>query len=454
MRTNLPLPGVRAFAAIGLAGACAATLPASQPAPAPVVVFTNVSVVPMDREHVLEGRTVVVRGGRIASIEPASANVPADATKVDGTGKYIVPALAEMHAHIPPGTQVTDAQIERVLFMYAANGIGRIRGMLGHERHLAFRDRATKGEIFSPMITTSGPSLNGNSAPTPEAAVKLVTETRQRGFDFLKIHPGLSLETFNAMAETAAERKIRFSGHVPAAVGLERALKARYHTIDHLDGYVEALAGPDAPASQWFGINLVDRVDEKRIPELVKATRMANTWMVPTQSLLENTVSDETADALSKRPEMKYVTAEQIQAWTANKAKFLEIPSEQRNRFIQIRRRLIKALFEGGVPILLGSDAPQIWNVPGFSIHRELETLVASGLTPYQALQTGTINVARFLGIADQVGQIAKDRRADFVLIDGNPLTDIRNTAKISGVMLAGRWMAKDEIQKKLDSGI
>jgi hypothetical protein len=439
-------------AAAAVFSALAAALLARQPLPTQTLVFTNVGVIPMDRERVLEGQTVVVRGGKILAMAAAGANVPADAVKVDGTGKFIIPALAEMHAHIPPGAQVTDAQIERTLFMYAANGIGRIRGMLGHERHLKFRQRAQDGEIFSPIIVTSGPSLNGNSAPTPEAAVKLVTETRQAGFDFLKIHPGLSLETFNAMAATADKLRIRFAGHVPSAVGLRRALQARFHTIDHLDGYVEALAGEDAPPSQWFGINLVDRVDLKRLPELVKATRAASTWMVPTQSLLENTVNDETAEALSKRPEMKYVAPEQLNAWSANKAKFLEIPADQRNRFITIRRTLIKSLFEGGVPLLLGSDAPQIWNVPGFSIHRELETMVASGLSPYQALQTGTVNVARFLGVADQVGQIGPERRADFVLIDGNPLTDIRNTSRISGVVLGGRWMSREDIQKRLDS--
>ena len=429
--------------------------PSAQPASrARTTAFTNVSAVPMDRERVLENVTVVVRDGAIAAIGPArDVKVPPDAVQVDGTGRFLIPALSEMHAHIPPGDQVPDAAIERTLFMYAANGIGTIRGMLGHRRHLGFRDRAAKGEIFSPTIYTSGPSVNGNSAPTPDAAVKLVIEQKQAGYDFLKIHPGPSLEAFNAMAATAGKVGIRFAGHVPAAVGLRRALEAKYLTIDHLDGYMEALAGPGAPASQWFGINLVDRVDVKRIPELVEATKRAGTWMVATESLLEHTVGDESAEAMAARPEMKYATPDQITAWSANKAKFLEIPSAQRHTFIATRRALIKALHGGGVPFLLGSDAPQIWNVPGFSIHRELELMVASGLTPYQALQTGTVNVARFFGTADRTGQIAAGRRADLVLIDANPLADIRNTARIAGVMLGGSWMAREEIAKRLDAG-
>jgi imidazolonepropionase-like amidohydrolase len=426
---------------------------AAQQTSAPVVVFTNVSVVPMDRERVLENQTVVVRDGKIASVGAADAKIPEGAQRIDGSGKFLIPTLSEMHAHIPPGDQVPDAAIERTLFMYAAGGIGTIRGMLGHQRHLAWRDRAAKGEVFSPIIYTSGPSLNGNSAPNPEAATKMVTTQKEAGFDFLKIHPGLGRETFDAMAATADKVGIRFAGHVPAAVGLERALETQMETIDHLDGYIEALASDGAPTSQWFGVNLVGQVDEKRIPELVQKTKAAGTWMVPTQILLESSVSDEPLDSMKAWPEMKYATPQQLEQWSASKTKFMEIAAPQRKRFVDQRRRLIKALHDGGVPFLLGSDAPQIWNVPGFSIHRELQSLVASGLTPFQALATGTTSVARFYKAEADRGTIAAGKRADMVLIDGNPLTDIRNTGKISGVMLGGRWMAREEIQKRLDGG-
>ena len=439
-----------------LVTAAAAALAARQPGTNAAVAFTHVNVVPMDRERVLRDWTVVVRDGNIFASGPSrDVGVPPGTLTVDGTGKYLIPALSEMHAHIPPGDNVPDSAIVRTLFLYAANGIGTIRGMLGHPRHLGYRARAARGEIFSPAIYTSGPSLNGTSAPTPEAAVKLVTEEKEAGYDFLKIHPGLSLPTFTAMAETAGRLGMRFAGHVPADVGLQRALEAKYLTIDHLDGYMEALAGhrPGDPPSQWFGINLVDRVDERRIPDLVAATKRAGTSMVATEILLENTVSDDPAEVLAARPEMKYATAEQLKNWSANKAKFLELPAARRQHFIAVRRKLIKALFDGGVPFLLGSDAPQIWNVPGFSIHRELQVMVASGLTPFQALQTGTTNVARFFGTAERTGRIGVGRRADLVLIDGNPLEDIRNTTKMSGVMLGGRWMANDEIQKRLDAG-
>ena len=445
---------VTTFVLFAIAGA--ALLAAVQPTQNAAVAFTHVNVVPMDRERVLRDWTVVTRDGNIFAAGPSrDVGVPPGAVTVDGTGKYLIPTLAEMHAHIPPGDNVPDSAIERTLFMYAANGVGTIRGMLGHPRPLGYRARAARGDIFSPTIYTSGPSLNGNSTPTPEAAVTLVTEEKKAGYDFLKIHPGLSMATFDAMAETAGRLGMRFAGHVPAGVGLQRALDAKYLTIDHLDGYVEALAGARAgdPPSEWFGLNLVDRVDEQRIPDLVRATKKAGTSMVATEILLENTAGDDSAETLAARPEMKYATPEQVKTWSANKARFLETPAARRQRFIAIRRKLIKSLFDGGVPFLLGSDAPQIWNIPGFSIHRELQVMVASGLTPFEALQTGTTNVAKFFGTAERTGRIGVGRRADLVLIDGNPLEDIRNTAKISGVMLGGRWMARDEIQRRLDSG-
>jgi hypothetical protein len=230
-----------------------------------------------------------------------------------------------------------------------------------------------------------------------------------------------------------------------------RALEAKYWTIDHLDGYVEALAGPGAAAGQLFGINLVDQVDESRIRPLVERTKAAGTWMVPTQILIENWYGPEDVNAMRKWPEMQYVSGDQAGQWVAVKQKNLQAYSaEHRQRYIALRRRLIKALHDGGVGVLLGSDAPQTWNVPGFSIHREIATYVAAGLTPFQALVTGTRAVSEHLGTSERAGTIDIGKRADLVLLDGNPLQEIGNTSKIAGVMIGGRWLPKSEIDKRL----
>jgi hypothetical protein len=252
---------------------------------------------------------------------------------------------------------------------------------------------------------------------------------------------------------------MRLAGHVPLDVGLQRALEARYASIDHLDGYVEAMLRSDAPVSaaesQFFGINLGEHLDTTRLRSLVQATRQAGVWNVPTQALMDNLSLSVSVEALAARPEMRFVPRTTQSEWAQEKRTILSeagASATSSARTMAVRRRLIKALHTGGAGLLLGSDAPQIYNVPGFSIHRELETLVGAGLTPYQALETGTRNVAVFFGTLARTGTIEVGKRADLVLLDGNPLRDIRNTARRSGVMLRGRWLSRTEIDARLDA--
>jgi imidazolonepropionase-like amidohydrolase len=418
-----------------------------QAAQAPVA-FVNVSVIPMDRERVLSNWTVVVQNGRIiAQGASADVKVPAGATRVDGRGKYLIPGLAEMHAHIPPGN-ATDEDIARTLELWALNGVTTVRGMLGIPRHLVFRERAARGEILSPRIVTSGPSFSGGSVPSPDSAVRMVLAEKALGYDFLKIHPGVSREAFDSMAAAASRVGIRFAGHVPLAVGLSRAIEARYWSIDHLDGFIEAMATDGAPTTPqqdgFFGLPLVNRLDESRLPGLVAATRAAGVAIVPTEKFFESVAGDEPVEQLLARPDVHYVPEGMVRSWTtATNQIRSDNPREARQQFIAVRRRILKALHDGGVPILLGSDSPQLWNAPGFSLAGELESYVAAGLTPYQALATGTRNVAVYLGNLDDAGTIQTGRLADLILLDGNPLTDIRNVGRRAGVVVAGRWLPK-----------
>ena len=297
------------------------------------------------------------------------------------------------------------------------------------------------------------PSFNGNSVTSPETATQMVKDQKAAGYDFLKIHPGVSRASFDAMDATADSLGITYSGHVPLDVGLQRALEAKYATIDHLDGYVEALAPVGSPASQTFGLNLPLTSDESKIPGSGGEDQSVWRGQVPTEILLENWLGPHSAETMAAWPEMKSALPGEVQKWTEIKKKFEEVPREAREKLIAIRRRLIKDMHAAGVTILLGSDAPQIWNVPGFSAHRELGTYVASGLTPYQALVTGTRNVAAFFKVEKEAGTVATGKRADLVLLDADPLADISNTMKIAGVMMGGRWMSREEIQRRLDAG-
>ena len=424
------------------------------------VAFVNVNVIPMDRPGVLPGRTVVVKGDRITAIGAVGkVAIPAGAARVDGKGKYLIPGLGEMHAHIPPG-QASDSDIARMLSLWALNGVTTVRGMLGIPRHLYFRDLANRGEILSPRIWTSGPSFSGASIPKPDSAARMVRAEQALGYDFLKIHPGLSREAFDSLAANADRLHIRFAGHVPLAVGLQRALEAKYWSVDHLDGFLEALSKTGPPRTDkddgFFGLNTLDDADTSAaaIAKLVAATRAAGTWVVPTEAFMESMAGDSSVESLYDRSEMRYVARSLRNSWVKStndfRADTVNNTAARRQRFIALRKRLIKAFYNGGVGVVLGSDSPQLWNAPGFSLTRELASYVAAGLTPYQALTTGTRNVARFLGNESEAGSIAVGKRADLILLDANPLTDIRNVGKQAGVMLGGKWLAKDEIQRQL----
>lgn len=422
-----------------------------------VTAFVNVTVIPMDRERRLPGQTVVIRGDEIVEVGPAArVSVPDGAVRVEGRGKFLIPGLAEMHAHLPGG-QASDTVVERTLFLYVAGGITTVRGMLGHPRHLDLRARAARGDLLSPTIYTSGPSLNGHSIPTAEAAGRAAVEQKDAGYDFLKIHPGVGREAFDTLAAAARRIGMPFAGHVPEAVGIARALEARYATIDHLDGYLEAMLRDGSPVSAeqsaFFGMNLGEHLDESKLAVLVEATRRAGVWNVPTQILMENLTVAGTSAELARRAEMRYVPAETRAQWAQVKDGMLaETGSTPRSarRMIEMRRRLIKALHAAGAGLLLGSDAPQIYNVPGFSTHRELASLVEAGLTPFQALETGTSNVAAFFGTGKETGTIERGKRADLVLLDADPLADIRNTTRRAGVMVRGRWLPEAEIERRL----
>ena len=415
--------------------------------------FINVNVVPMTTETVVTGQTVVVTNGMIAAIGSVEhVPVPEKAIVVDGTDRFLMPGLAEMHAHVP-NTGTPD--LDRIFSLFVANGVTTLRGMLGRPSHLTLRQQLLDGEKFGPRLITSGPSMNGNSVSGPADAARKVRAQHAAGYDFIKIHPGLSSEEYAAIAAVATELQIPFAGHVPASVGVEGALAAGMTTIDHLDGYFAALMPANTDRTGGYGgffdVLLADQVDEERIGAIAAQTAAAGTWNVPTESLFEHLVSDVSTTELRNRPEMKYMPRSTIQQWVRAKEQQTGergFDSAIADRAIKIRHQLIVALHEAGAGLLLGSDSPQIFNVPGFSLHHELGFLVEAGLTPFEALQTGTSKVARFLGI--NTGFVAVGSEADLVLLDANPLEDISNVRRVHGVMLRGVWHASIELEQRL----
>jgi hypothetical protein len=201
-------------------------------------------------------------------------------------------------------------------------------------------------------------------------------------------------------------------------------------------------------------LNIADKADHSKIASLMKALHDHKIWVVPTQALAERWfASDKNSDQLSKEPEMKYMDANTMKNWANSKNNLQKSPqydSARTARFVQLRRKLIYECNRNGVGLLLGSDAPQVFNVPGFSIHHELKYMVDAGLTPYEALKTGTVNVAAFYNQND-LGTIKQGARSDLILLFGNPLKDISQTRNISGVMLGNLWLSKEYIDKELE---
>lgn len=425
------------------------------PAPGKYVI-KNVSVIPMDSDKILDKQDVFIAGGAITHIGNADAQATdKDALVIDGTGKYLLPGFAEMHAHVPATDDTTVAK--NVLELYVLNGVTTIRGMLGHPQHLLLRDDIKKGNIIGPRFYAGAPGLMGSTVKSVKDADSLVRKYKQDGYDFLKLLPGLSLENFNAIAKTAKEVNIPFAGHVSSDVGVWNAIAAGYASIDHLDGFVEALV-PDIkniPENQrgLFGLHIADKADWNRTDSLMLALSKNNIWIVPTQALAERWFTPvKSAEDFAKEPEMIYMNEKTLNGWIQSKKNMMADPlydSAKVIALIELRKKLIKACQDNNVGLIAGSDAPQVFDVPGFSLHQELKYMVDAGLTAYQVLQSATVNVGKYYN-NPELGIIKQGAAADLVLLNGNPLQDINQTANIDGVFSGSHWLSKKEIDERL----
>lgn len=405
------------------------------------VAFIGVNLIPMDAERVIADQTVLVRNGLIAAIGPASdVEVSVDVIQVEGEGLYLMPGLAEMHGHIPAPDEPRQLT-EDVLFLYVANGVTTVRGMQGAVGQLDLRDEVNNGEIVGPNLYLAGPRFSGNAVRTPEEAIQRVNDQRAEGWHLLKVSGGLDVETYDAMSQTARENEIRFGGHVPADVGLVHAINEGQETFDHLDGYEVYLT--DESGS----------LDERRLESIVIQTREAGAWAVPTMALWEVLRGTIDLDELRNYSETQYMPIEIVEQWI-NRVESVQsavsFDQTSADQVIANRMQILKALHDGGVGLLLGTDAPQVFSVPGFSIHREMERMVAAGMTPYEVIVTGTRNVGDYFRNEDAFGIIEVGARADLILVDENPLADVGNIASRAGVMVSGNWYSEVYIQERL----
>lgn len=435
-----------------------------------VVAFIDVNVIPMDRERVLPHQTVVVRDGVIAEIgDVKRVRIPNGAQRIDATGKFLIPGLTDMHVHLFTDDEFPDELAEDEFKIMIAYGVTTIRLMIGTPEQLVLRAKSARQEILAPTIYAASPHLTGRKQPnaivvTTEAEARVaVQKSKQDGYDYIKVTTFLKPEVYEAIVDEAKKQKIQVVGHADSrSVGLTRALKAGQQ-IEHLDSYLEALLPESAPVKgsvsdiylynpkNWESI---DYLDENKIPEIARATVKANPYVVPTLHLFKFTVGKgRSEESFLAQPDIRFYPKKTVDLWMGVSKKYLSTaaPIEKREKYIAIRDKLVKAIYDAGGRVMAGSDTPEWLMLYGYTLHLEMIDLRDAGLSNYAALETATRNPAMFFGTLDKTGTIEKGKRADLVLLDANPLDDIANTQKRTGVMLKGKYYLQPEMNQWLD---
>ena len=399
-----------AFIVIALVGSCAGGATELEPVQDVTVIrstsaiaLRDVHVLPMTSEVRLDHQTVVVRDGRIESIAPeAAATIPGDAVVIEGHGRFLVPALIDMHVHLRRAD----------LPLYLRYGIATVRNMWGHDGIGPMMRDIAAGSIDGPTIFSTSNGLDGSPPHWPQTRVvvdpddadRAVGEAVANGWSTLKVYQGLSAVVYDSIVQSAKRRGLSFVGHVPTAVSVLHALASGQRSIEHFGGYDRAVTRRGG-----LGTYAWADVDQGKFAELARKTVEAGTWNCPTMAIF---------------------------------AKMSQQHSPGERAAIILNRRVFLAeLSRQHAGLLAGTDAGIDVVSPGASIHDELREFVAAGLTPFQALQAATVHAGQFLGVP-QLGTIAAGAPAELLLLDANPLTSIDNTMRIAGLMVRRTWFS------------
>ncbi|HKQ52409.1 MAG TPA: amidohydrolase family protein [Pyrinomonadaceae bacterium] len=438
-----------------------------------LIAITNVNVIPMDRERILQDQTVVIRRGRIHKIGPASRlKAPKGARLLDGRGKYLMPGLVDMHTHLfSDDDEFPEELADEELFLMLANGVTTARLMIGTPEQLKYRTQIARGELVGPTLYVASPQLtgrkqgstfNGRVVTKAEEARAAVRDFKAAGYDFIKLTNFITPEVYEAVIDEAKKEKIRVVGHVDTRVGVRRALEARQQ-IEHLDAYLESVLKDDSPIKtsvsdiglfrkeNWQSL---DFIDDDKVREIAKATARAGIYSTPTLTFFKMTFGlGMNEDEIRARPDFQFVPTKLREEWFAANKRLLERQASEARRmnYVRVRDMLVREIHNAGGKIMAGSDTPELFLLYGWSLHREIRNLHAAGLSPYAALAAATRNPAEFLGALHEIGTIEQGKRADLILLDANPLEDLSNTERRAGVMVRGRWLTAEELQRRLD---
>lgn len=433
-----------------------ALLAALSPTPAAArdIVIDHVAVVDVDKGVIVPDQTVVISGDRIVSVEKSDKAPPsAGATTIDGRGKVLSPGLVDMHVHFAPLPGEPGDAAARAAAVMLAHGVTTARSMAGHPAHVALRDALERGAIPGPRIYAASPAVAENKVKSTDEARAAVRAAKAGGFDLVKSHQIADPAVWQAVQDEAKALGLATAGHVANQVGLDRAF-ASGQQVEHLDGYPFALAN-GVGGDQYGQIPpppVVEAIDPAAIaahPVFARA-REAKSWTVPTLGLFEKILSTEvpTADLVA-RPEMRFVPPEAARQWGAQREGLVkQLPPAYGAQVIALRRAIVAALVANGLPVMAGSDTAQAFHVWGPALHQEVRALAAA-IGPAAALRAATAAPADYfanlagngsaLGWSADFGRIAPGKRADLVLLEGNPLANLAALDRPTAVIVRGK---------------
>jgi len=404
--------------------------------------------------------TVVLDGGRITLIAPSAQTQPPHAARVvDATGKFVIPGLWDMHVHLsqwPP----------TALPLLVANGVTGVRDMGSPLTAVAAWRRAIEsGTTTGPRIVAAGAILDGPGHLSPERiAISSAAEGRHAvdsladaGADFIKVYEYLPRDAFLAIAAEAHARKLDVVGHVPRSVGAAAAAAAGQRSVEHLSGVPLSCPFSMRMAAHTPGMSgfMPPCGDDRARADVFSRFKASGTWVTPTLVAYRGAAraTDGSALGAGAEPRMRYVTAELRRHWDEQIAKWPKlVPSGYRRGLAEMYTRVARAAHAAGVSMLAGSDLGNTLVFAGSGLHDELELLVGAGLSPLEALQSATSGPARFLGIADSIGTIVTGKTADLVVLDADPLADIRNTRRIFAVVRNGTLLDRAALDRMMSN--
>ena len=432
------------------------------------VVIRNVTVIDMLGDRPKSGLTVAVSGNRISAIGK-NAKIPSGAQVIDGAGKFLIPGLWDMHVHIfnnvsAPGTNNKDTYFP----LFVANGVTGVRDMFTDADDIKlvseWQKEMSAGYLIAPRIITASsiidgvPVVNANSVSVSngEEARRAVRTFKAAGASFIKIYDNLSRESFLAIADESKKLNIPFAGHVPKSVTAVEASDAGQKSMEHLVRMLVACSSVEDKykylnSDEWtpaIRVEIVQSFDEKKCRQVGAVFARNGTWHDPTNVVSRVGLSDD--ESLKKDERLKYIARGEAQYWLKFSERFNPRTRKNRELWFQRHLQITKALHDANVSMLAGTDVGNPYIYAGFSLHDELELFVQAGLTPFEALRTATVNPAKYLGLGKSVGTIEKGKFADLILLDANPITDISNTRKINAVIINGRYLPRNVLDKML----